>query len=190
MAAQSICSIPNCGKDAYARGWCRMHYSRYYRHGDPNVTKTAPEGAGLEFLLEHVGYSGSDCIEWPFSRTGLGYGQTYYEGKVCQTHRLMCRLKYGEPAVGMQAAHSCGNYACINPNHLWWATAGENINEKKRHGREALGSSRHSAKITEAQARYALEMDGKKPAAQVARELGVDPMTVRAIQTRKTWRHL
>lgn len=31
----SFCSIENCGKSVASRGWCRMHYVRWQRHGDP-----------------------------------------------------------------------------------------------------------------------------------------------------------
>ena len=30
-----VCSIPQCGKKAAARGWCHMHYSRWKTHGNP-----------------------------------------------------------------------------------------------------------------------------------------------------------
>lgn len=29
------CAIPGCGKPHRARGWCKAHYSKWYRHGDP-----------------------------------------------------------------------------------------------------------------------------------------------------------
>lgn len=29
------CSVDGCEKTAYARRWCRRHYSRWQRHGDP-----------------------------------------------------------------------------------------------------------------------------------------------------------
>lgn len=34
MATKSLCSIPDCGKPHYGRGWCRLHYKRWYTHGD------------------------------------------------------------------------------------------------------------------------------------------------------------
>src|SRR5262245_61414348 len=34
------CAIPDCGKPTLARGWCSMHYSRWYRFGDPEFTRT------------------------------------------------------------------------------------------------------------------------------------------------------
>lgn len=37
------CSIEGCNEPVYIvkRGWCKTHYNRWYRHGDPMVTKSA-----------------------------------------------------------------------------------------------------------------------------------------------------
>lgn len=32
---QRTCSIPDCDKEHYGRGWCRMHHARWVRNGDP-----------------------------------------------------------------------------------------------------------------------------------------------------------
>jgi len=115
-----------------------MHYTRLQRHGDPLFTKTAPEGAGLEVLHSLIGHEGDTCVTWPYSRNPQGYGQTFYCGEVMGAHRVMTILKYGPPPTNAhQAAHSCGNgrLGCVNPVHLRWATAQENIIDKfKLHG--------------------------------------------------------
>lgn len=33
--AQRICAIEDCGRGALSRGWCKKHYRRWLRHGDP-----------------------------------------------------------------------------------------------------------------------------------------------------------
>lgn len=33
-----ICKTPDCGQKVHSRGWCRKHYTRWYRHGDPTKT--------------------------------------------------------------------------------------------------------------------------------------------------------
>jgi hypothetical protein len=32
---ERTCSVDGCGRPFYARGWCSMHYLRWYRHGHP-----------------------------------------------------------------------------------------------------------------------------------------------------------
>lgn len=31
------CSLPACERSKYARGYCRIHYTRFMKHGDPSV---------------------------------------------------------------------------------------------------------------------------------------------------------
>jgi len=31
------CKIPGCDKDVRARGWCKKHWTRWSRHGDPTA---------------------------------------------------------------------------------------------------------------------------------------------------------
>lgn len=38
MSDQEICTIETCQKPAKCRGWCRSHYERWQRHGDPEFT--------------------------------------------------------------------------------------------------------------------------------------------------------
>lgn len=33
------CKIKNCDNHVHCRGWCRIHYGRWQRHGDPTFTK-------------------------------------------------------------------------------------------------------------------------------------------------------
>lgn len=127
------CTIDGCDKPHSVKGFCRMHAQRWMRHGDPMITKTAPEGEGLALLQSLVGHQGDECIRWPYSTTPQGYGQTFYCSEVMGAHRVMCILENGEPpSPDHHAAHYCGRGqdACINPRHIRWATAQENIEDK------------------------------------------------------------
>lgn len=31
----ATCSVDGCNQSRYCRGWCRLHYFRWWRHGDP-----------------------------------------------------------------------------------------------------------------------------------------------------------
>ena len=37
---QKVCLIEGCGKKYSARGWCRLHYNRWWRDGTPGPTNT------------------------------------------------------------------------------------------------------------------------------------------------------
>lgn len=71
------CKIPECEKPAKQRGWCHMHYRRWYIHGDPNFTMREPPQPGRP-----CGVSGCDR---PYE--GRGY---------CKSHRRLF-IKYGTP---------------------------------------------------------------------------------------------
>jgi hypothetical protein len=63
MATPRLCSIPDCGKAVFSRGWCCAHWFRWRRHGDPLAGKRhriAPGGI----------CSASKCAE-PATRHGL-----------------------------------------------------------------------------------------------------------------------
>lgn len=42
--AMTTCTLDDCSSDVLARGMCRKHYLRWYRHGDPNIVKDTLEG--------------------------------------------------------------------------------------------------------------------------------------------------
>lgn len=43
MAKQTTtCSVDGCDAPTRSRGWCRAHYSRWYRWGDPLIVKAVP----------------------------------------------------------------------------------------------------------------------------------------------------
>jgi hypothetical protein len=38
------CKVPGCEEPVKARRWCRLHYNRWYRHRDKDVTDSNPPG--------------------------------------------------------------------------------------------------------------------------------------------------
>lgn len=46
MKKDSGCSVAGCDRANYSRGWCRRHYDKWYKHGDPLWERPiAPKGA-------------------------------------------------------------------------------------------------------------------------------------------------
>lgn len=38
-----ICTVEDCEKPSSARGWCKKHYSRWFRYGDVNIRKNTEQ---------------------------------------------------------------------------------------------------------------------------------------------------
>lgn len=57
-------------------------------------------------------------------------------GGVSTNHRGVLAQYLNTPIYGRPAdlCHACGNDKCSNPNHLYWGTRSENIQDAKNHG--------------------------------------------------------
>jgi hypothetical protein len=91
----------------------------------------------LEKALEQ-GLPGEGCWEWPWGKTHNGYGQVGIDGKMRRVHIIVCEHAHGPmPEPGMHAAHKpveCKSRACFRPDHLRWATASDNQQDRKIDG--------------------------------------------------------
>lgn len=114
--SKPTCSIAGCDKPTVGRGWCRKHYGRWHRHGDPlYVTPpTAPterlcdiEGCGQPHLAR--GYCSLHWGRWkkhgdplyevarlPETCVIEGCGKDRFARDWCSAHYAKWR-KYGDP---------------------------------------------------------------------------------------------
>lgn len=191
MADSRICSIYDCGKPHKTKGLCVAHYTRFLRHGDP-LGGNASHGEALAFLENTVlSFSGDECLVWPFSRTGKGYGQIWYDSKMRAVHREVCEREHGAPPTPKhEAAHLCGkgHEGCVNRKHLAWKTRAENEADKLVHGTSNRGERHKLTKLTEAQVFEIREAQETKAA--IARRFGVSRTTINRILNRITWAHV
>lgn len=82
-----------------------------------------------------------------------GYGGRYGwfgigPGRHCGAHRFAWTLANGPIPTGMVVRHLCDNGLCVRPDHLAVGTQAENIHDKVKKGRQALGERVGSAKLT------------------------------------------
>lgn len=182
------CPVPGCIKDARSGGMCQAHYDRKRRHGDPLGGGTSP-GATEAWLDAHQDHDGDDCLVWPFSHNGVGYGQATIQGRATTAHREMCLRRNGPPpSPAHEAAHTCGQGAkgCCNPKHLVWKTRAENQEDRLSHGTDNRGERHYGAKLTAADVVAIRNAHGAMHK-DLAEEYGVGRSTITAIITRQTW---
>lgn len=182
-----ICSVVGCDKTRHGKGFCGSHYHRFKLHGDPLGGGT-PNGEPLAWVSRHVSYKGSGCLFWPFGKTSRGYGNIAVGDKWMTVSRYMCELANGDPPTQEhEAAHSCGNRACANPNHLSWKSGASNQADRLEHGTDGRGEKNSAAKLSEADVREIRALKGIKTHVTIAREYGVAFQTISQIQRGNRW---
>lgn len=186
-----VCKIAGCGGRVKARGWCKKHYERWRSHGDPLGGGT-PRGDCLRFLQDNKDYCGEECLIWPYSGNGTGYGKVRNRGVRKYAHVVMLEMTAGpKPTPKHEAAHSCGNRSCVNPQHLRWATPSENQRDRLLHGTHSRGERNSQAKLTAEQVLEILELIKEGMAyREIGRLYGVDQAQVSRIKTGGAWAHL
>ena len=133
--------------------------------------------SAYEWLVAHVGYTGEDCLNWPFSRAD-GYGQVSLPGtrKIARANRIMCELVHGPaPTPQHQAAHECGRGAngCVHPKHLFWKTVSENSKDCVAHGTHNSTAKRGKISPAQADEIKALVQAGELTQAEIAAKYGI-----------------
>lgn len=145
------------------------------------------DGKTIQWIHDHVTYQYDEwCLIWPFSTT-RGYGAFQYLGKRYYAHRFMCELAHGPvPSDIHEAAHSCGDTACINPNHLSWKTPSENGLDNRQHGTHVRSRYGSAGKITPEQADTIRSLKDVKTLRELADEYGVSESAISNVWTGKT----
>jgi hypothetical protein len=111
--ADAICSVDGCEKQVSARGWCKMHWRRWRKHGDP--MRGHPTVA--DRFWSKVDKT-ETCWLWTASIDGDGYGWFRLYGRLERSHRIAYELLIGPIPDGLQLDHLCRNRGCVNPDHL------------------------------------------------------------------------
>lgn len=94
---------------------------------------------------------------------------------------------------GKQVLHKCDNPPCMNPAHIYLGTPKDNMDDKKRRGRDNRpnGEDFKSAKLTE---RLVVDVRKRFAAGEsmrsLAREIGCSHTTIKGAIRRVTWKHV
>ena len=152
-----ICSIEGCFNPNHAKGYCRRHYTKFWKYGDPLAGRKHARGDIQKFIEEAAASSSKECIIWPYGTTGInsGYGDCVYNGKKHRAHRLILELSKGAPpsakSLALHKAGICHNRLCVNPNHLRWGSNSDNQLDRVIDGTSGRGQKNPASKLTHEQ---------------------------------------
>lgn len=132
--SKRTCSIEDCDRPVKHRGWCGMHYMRWFRHGDPIAGDTHYANPDDSFIARTEPLAWSGCIVWTGTLLAGGYGQISVGGGRKLAHRYAYEREHGPIQNGMQVDHVCHERSCVNVEHLRLATW--NQNQQNRSGPE------------------------------------------------------
>ncbi|WP_420136113.1 HNH endonuclease [Sinorhizobium meliloti] len=93
------------------------------------------------------------------------------------------------PSNDHEAAHSCGNRECVNPNHLSWKTSSENQLDKIEHGTHTRGERHPLSKLTSSEVSIIKGLIGSLSLREIAARFSVHEGTIRSIKIGKSWSH-
>lgn len=71
-----------------------------------------------------------------------GYPRFSLYGRPTKVSRHIWEECFGEIPNGLCVCHTCDNRACINPEHLWLGTVGDNTRDMIQKGRHARAAAR------------------------------------------------
>lgn len=115
------CSIDACQDAVNSWGWCKKHYQRWKRSGDPEHRRPSPDERF--WAKVYLPPCEDDCWTWTAARNPLGYGR-FDSGFA---HRWSYEQEIGPIPAGLTIDHLCRNTSCVSPAHLEPVTNRENI---------------------------------------------------------------
>jgi hypothetical protein len=129
----------------------------------------------------------SECVKWwgAFNQKGYGIYSPRRNGRKLQLRasRIIWEECFGPIPNGMCVLHRCDNPPCVNPEHLFLGTKGDNNRDAASKGR-----SRGKARLTTQQVNEIRTSPETQQA--LGKRFGISQSSVSHIQLRKSYKYV
>lgn len=153
-----------------------------------------PQDTIIDFLSKFRVDATTGCWMWTGRQTKGGYGQISVSGKTMYAHRWAFAHYNDDLSDHLCVCHECDHPGCVNPEHLFLGTRGDNNRDCSAKGRSFIprGSLHPRAKLNEEIVKVVRARLGttREKVASVARELGVSAQSLRRAVKGLSWRHV
>ena len=121
-----VCSVQSCKRPSRTRGWCTLHYKRWWRIGDPLATHHIV-GNDVARFWSYINLTDS-CWLWTGCLQPRGYGQfSIQPRRTVRAHRWSYEHFVGPIPESFELDHLCRTRACVRPDHLEVVSHAENV---------------------------------------------------------------
>lgn len=151
-------------------------------------SKTPAERFEEKYILE----PNSGCWLWSGGLNEKGYGRLKFaNGRSVYAHRFSFELKYGPIPESLCACHKCDTPSCVNPEHIFVGTRGDNNSDSKSKGRSAIGDKNGCVKLKEKDVKHIrFLMQLGLTQRDVASAYEVSQATIQHVSNHKSWSHI
>lgn len=138
---QRTCSVDGCVRPYCAKGWCQLHYRRWWSTGSTELREGTrlgrpPVPLSKRFWSRVDFSSPDDCWLWRGARVGK-YGEVKWGKRPVLVHRAAYEMVYGEIPRDKVVCHTCDTPLCVRPDHLVIGTDADNVEDMWAKGRAA-----------------------------------------------------
>ena len=137
------------------------------------------------------------CWKWTASTNNRGYGCFYIHPKQTTAHRASWIIAFGKIPSGMCILHNCdnGHLGCVNPNHLFLGTQGDNMRDMYAKNRQSIRHGEHAGRAAKLTEKQVIELRRKRlnkcrSYSSLSREYRITPSAAAMICRGRTWAYL
>lgn len=136
------CAHPECQRKAVSKGCCDKHYRRMLKRGSmfDHGSRKVDEGNAIERFHKKYVVNENECWIWSAGTRANAKGVLYPRhwddnNKSIGAHRFSY-LTYKGNINGKFVCHKCDTPLCVNPDHLFVGTHGDNMKDMTNKGRQ------------------------------------------------------